>query len=259
MQKTTNIESTFKSHPSTPEASGLRVLGVKITTTNWPAITQSMHEKGYAIVSNLLTGEQCNELKSLYDKPNLYRKTVTMERYRFGLGEYKYFNYPLPSLIQTIREEIYPHLTPIANDWMRVLSMDEKFPDLLSDLLARCQANNQLKPTPLILKYGEGGHNTLHQDLYGDVWFPIQMVLFLSEPDEDYAGGEFVLTQQTPRAQSKAIVLKPKKGDALIFTTNFRPVKGTKGYYRVNMKHGVSEVHKGERFTLGIIFHDALS
>ena len=182
-----------------------------------------------------------------------------MERYRFGLGEYKYFNYPLPNLIQNIRENIYPKLAPIANAWMKVLNIHKIFPNTHQELLKQCNDNNQTKATVLILKYGKGGYNTLHQDLYGEIYFPIQTVLFLNEPDEDFTGGEFVLTQQTPRAQSKAIVLKPKKGDMLIFTTNFRPVKGTKGYYRVNMKHGVSAIHSGERHTLGIIFHDALS
>lgn len=182
-----------------------------------------------------------------------------MERYRFGLGEYKYYNYPLPDLIQKIRETIYPKLAPIANSWMKVLKIPTIFPDTHQELQELCHTNGQLKPTVLILKYGKGGYNTLHQDLYGDIFFPIQVVLFLNEPDVDYTGGEFVLTQQIPRAQSKAIVLKPKKGDMLIFTTNFRPEKGNKGYYRVNMKHGVSEIHKGERHTLGIIFHDAIS
>jgi len=182
-----------------------------------------------------------------------------MERYRFGSGEYKYFNYPLPNLIQRIRTGIYPKLAPIANAWFKALNIEKVFPDTHQELLQQCNQNNQLKATVLILKYGKGGHNTLHQDLYGDIYFPIQTVLFLSEPGEDFTGGEFVLTQQTPRAQSKAIVLKPGKGDLLAFTTNFRPVKGTKGYYRANMKHGVSEIHEGERYTLGIIFHDALS
>ena len=182
-----------------------------------------------------------------------------MERYRFGLGEYKYFDYPLPSIIQTLREEIYPKLAPIANLWMKVLKVEKRFPDSFDELQAQCHANNQLKPTPLILKYGKGGFNTLHQDLYGDVYFPLQTVFFLNEPDTDFTGGEFVMTQQTPRAQSKAIVLKPKKGEMLIFTTNFRPVKGKRGYYRVNMKHGVSELYSGERHTMGVIFHDALS
>lgn len=218
-----------------------------------------MHEKGFSIIPKLLTDDQCTELINEYKNPNIYRKTVVMERYRFGLGEYKYFNYPLPNLVQTIRESVYPKLAPIANAWMKVLNIDTVFPDTHQQLLEQCNANNQKKATVLILKYGKGGHNTLHQDLYGDVYFPVQTVLFLNEPDQDFSGGEFVLTQQTPRAQSKAIVLKPKKGDMLIFTTNFRPVKGTKGYYRVNMKHGVSEIHSGVRHTLGIIFHDALS
>lgn len=231
----------------------------KIASINWQNIVEEMHEKGFATIPKFLTDEQCTELINEYNYPNAYRKTVVMERYRFGLGEYKYFNYPLPNLIQSIRESIYPKLAPIANTWMKVLNIDTIFPETHQELLKQCNVNNQLKATVLILKYGKGGHNTLHQDLYGDVYFHIQTVLFLNEPDQDFTGGEFVLTQQIPRAQSKAIVLKPKKGDMLIFTTNFRPVKGSKGYYRVNMKHGVSEIHSGERHTLGIIFHDALT
>jgi uncharacterized protein len=231
----------------------------KLLAIDWQMVTEEMNENGYAILPGLLSNRQCEELIEGYNNENAYRKTVVMERYRFGLGEYKYFNYPLPGLIQTIREIVYPKLAPIANDWMKVLNIDKEFPDTFSELQKLCHANNQTKPTVLILKYGKGGHNTLHQDLYGDVFFPMQSVLFLNEPDADYAGGEFVLTQQTPRAQSKAIVLKPRQGDMLLFTTNFRPVKGSKGYYRVNMKHGVSEVQQGERHTLGIIFHDALN
>lgn len=231
----------------------------KLSTCDWEVITGEMNNKGYTIIPDLLSIPQCEELIDNYDNANAYRKTVVMERYRFGLGEYKYFNYPLPGLIQTVREIIYPKLSPIANNWMKVLNIDKKFPDTFSELQMLCHNNNQTKPTVLILKYGKGGHNTLHQDLYGDIFFPIQSVLFLNEPGDDYTGGEFVLTQQTPRAQSKAIVLKPRKGDMLLFTTNFRPVKGGKGYYRVNMKHGVSEVQEGERHTLGIIFHDAVS
>ena len=231
----------------------------KINSINWTRVGRELNERGFAIVSKIISTEQCEELIDNYVNPDRYRKTITMERYRFGLGEYKYFNYPLPGLIQTIRENVYPHLSSIANDWMNALKIDKHFPDSFSELQALCRTNNQTKPTVLILKYGKGGHNTLHQDLYGEIFFPMQVVLFLNEPDKDYTGGEFVLTQQTPRAQSKAIVLKPKKGDMLIFTTNFRPVKGGKGYYRVNMKHGVSELHDGERHTLGIIFHDALN
>ncbi|MES2131168.1 MAG: 2OG-Fe(II) oxygenase [Bacteroidota bacterium] len=226
---------------------------------DWALMTEQMHEKGYALIPKFLSGEQCVELIAGYSNETAYRKTVVMERYRFGLGEYKYFNYPLPPLIQTIRENMYPKLSPIANAWMKVLHIEKLFPPTFAELQALCHANNQVKPTALILKYGEGGFNTLHQDLYGDIYFPIQTVLFLNEPGQEFTGGEFVLTEQIPRAQSKAIVLKPRKGDMLIFTTNFRPVKGSKGYYRVNMKHGVSEVHSGTRHTLGIIFHDALT
>ncbi len=226
---------------------------------DWQRIASDMHEKGYALVKNVLPPENCDEFIANYDKPAIYRKTVVMERHRFGLGEYKYFDDPLPELVQVVRESVYPKLAPVANAWAERLNLEVRFPVTFEDLQARCHENGQSKPTPLILKYGEGGFNTLHQDLYGDVYFPIQCAFFLNEPEIDYTGGEFVLTEQTPRAQSKAIVLKPRKGDMIIFTTNFRPVKGAKGYYRVNMRHGVSEVLSGERHTLGVIFHDAVS
>jgi uncharacterized protein len=231
----------------------------RITAIDRNKLNEELNTKGHTILQHLLTADECAQLITAYDQPALYRKTITMERYRFGRGEYKYFTYPLPNLIQEIREHIYPVLSPVANSWMKALNIPVMYPDTLNELQTRCHAADQTKPTVLILKYGAGGFNTLHQDLYGDVFFPMQLVLFLNEPDVDYTGGEFVLTQQIPRAQSKAIVLKPQKGDALIFTTNFRPEKGSKGYYRVNMKHGVSEVHNGNRHTLGIIFHDALT
>jgi hypothetical protein len=231
----------------------------KLDAVAWPSITEEMNARGYALLPGLLSSDQCDAFIRDYEKADLYRKTINMERYRFGAGEYKYFAYPLPPMIQDMREYIYPRLAPIANGWMKALHIATEFPVTFSGLQRFCRVNGQDKPTVLILKYSAGGHNTLHQDLYGDVFFPIQLVLFLNEPDKDYTGGEFVLTQQTPRAQSKAIVLTPRKGDILLFTTNFRPVKGTKGYYRANMKHGVSELHSGERHTLGIIFHDALS
>jgi len=229
----------------------------KIGALDWRAITAHMNEKGYALLPEVLPPQACDQLVGQYDIPGLYRKTITMERYRFGLGEYKYFAYPLPNLIQTIRTNVYPHLAPIANGWMKALNMDISFPGTLEELLARCATHQQVLPTVLILKYGKGGHNTLHQDLYGEIFFPVQLVLFLDEPGVDYTGGEFVLVQQTPRAQSKAMVLQPRKGDMLLFTTNFKPAKGARGFYRVNMKHGVSEVREGQRHTLGIIFHDA--
>lgn len=229
----------------------------RIKDTDWLAVTESMHQNGYATIPTLLYDAECDTLKSAYHQSELYRKTVVMERHRFGLGEYKYFNYPLPELLQDLRTHIYPHLASVANAWFKALNIPTSFPLEHKKFLQQCHSNNQQKATALILKYGEGGFNTLHQDLYGDVYFPIQVVLMLSEPEQDFTGGEFVLTQQIPRAQSKAIVLKPKKGDILIFTTNFKPEKGTKGYYRVNMKHGVSEVKTGRRYALGIIFHDA--
>ena len=229
----------------------------KITQLNWDELIASMNEKGFASASNILTAEECDGLINQYHNDLLYRKTIVMERYQYGLGEYKYFQYPLPPLVQNLREMVYAQLAPIANNWMQVLNIDKKFPDNLAGLLELCHLNGQQRPTPLILQYGKGGYNALHQDLYGDVYFPMQAVIFLNEPGEDYEGGEFVLVEQKPRAQSKAIVLKPRKGDMLVFTTNFRPVKGAKGYYRVNMKHGVSEITNGKRYTLGIIFHDA--
>ncbi len=237
----------------------MKDLDVKIASVDWNAISRQMNDHGYAIVPKFITNVQCESLIEAYESPNNYRKTVVMERYRFGFGEYKYFDYPLPEIIQSIRESVYPKLAPLANLWMKVLKTNSKFPNTHSELQALCHANGQFKPTALILKYGKGGYNTLHQDLYGEVYFPFQTVLFLNEPEQEYTGGEFVLTQQTPRAQSRAIVLKPKKGDMLIFTTNFRPVKGTRGYYRATIKHGVSEVQSGKRHTLGIIFHDAIS
>ena len=220
---------------------------------------QDLHEKGFAIVKNVLSKAACETLIRGYNADDTYRKTITMERYRFGLGEYKYFQYPLPPLITELREKVYAELAPIANQWMEVLKIDTRYPDTHAALREMCAAAGQEKPTILILKYGKGGFNTLHQDLYGDIYFPMQAVLFLNQPEEDYTGGEFVLTEQIPRAQSKVNVLKPERGDMLVFTTNFRPVKGSKGYYRVNMKHGVSPLHSGERHTLGIIFHDARS
>ncbi len=237
----------------------MRSIDQRMVNTDWDSATTALNDTGYALLPSLVDKKECRHLIDSYTVPELYRKTVTMERYRFGRGEYKYFNYPLPNLVQNIRTSLYPHLAMVANSWMAALSIDVQYPLTHNALLEQCKAASQSKATPLILKYGKGGYNTLHQDLYGEVYFPMQAVLFLNSPGEDYTGGEFVLIQQTPRAQSKAIVLQPKEGDLLIFTTNFRPVKGSRGYYRAPMKHGVSEVHSGTRQTLGIIFHDAES
>jgi hypothetical protein len=230
----------------------------KITEINGQKIAEEMHERGYSLLSQFLPVKYCKEFIDKYYNEDLYRKIINMEKYRFGLGEYKYFKYPLPNLIHNIRKGVYPILAPIANNWMLQLNLRRQFPKEFERLQKICHDNNQTECTVLILKYGKGGFNTLHQDLYGNIFFPIQLVLFLNQPDEDYSGGEFVLTQQNPRSQSKAIVLRPRMGDMLILTTNFRPMKGNKGYYQVQMRHGISEVRYGERHTLGIIFHDAL-
>ena len=180
-----------------------------------------------------------------------------MQRYRFGMGAYKYFNYPLPVIVQTLRENMYGPLSNMANEWMQQLSLDTFFPNEHRQLIDNCNKHDQSRPTPLILRYEVGGYNTLHQDLYGEIYFPFQVVFILNQNSVDFTGGEFVMTEQIPRAQSKATVLTPDQGDAVIFTTNFRPVKGTRGYYRANMKHGISEVKSGVRYAMGIIFHDA--
>lgn len=230
-----------------------------IAGIDWQEVASALHNRGFACIPKILPDDLCAGLIRDYDLADLYRKKVVMERHRFGLGEYKYYNYPLPLLVQCIRESLYPRLAPIANNWMQWLGIPTVYPDSLSGFLQQCWEKAQVKATPLILKYGKNGFNNMHQDLYGEMYFPLQAVLFLNQPGQDYIGGEFVVTQQTPRAQSSATVLSPDKGDLLVFTTNFRPVKGTRGYYRVNMKHGVSRIQEGERHTLGILFHDALT
>lgn len=224
---------------------------------NWSHITHDLNEKGFSIIPSVLLPEECNHLSGLYADHELYRNTIDMKRYRFGMGEYRYFNYPLPPVIQVLREEFYRPLSRIANEWMRNLVIEKQFPETHQELIEQCRVHDQHRPTPLLLRYHTGGFNTLHQDLYGEIYFPFQVVIALTQHGRDHEGGELVLVEQIPRAQSKAVIVKPDQGDVVIFTTNFRPVKGTRGYYRANMKHGVSEVKSGERYALGIIFHDA--
>jgi uncharacterized protein len=218
---------------------------------------ESINERGFALLKKLLLPEDCKQIQLLY-QDNIYRNTIDMQRYRFGQGEYKYFEYPLPPKIQKLRSELYHILAPIANRWMQALAIEKIFPVRHELFIEQCNAANQFRPTPLILRYEAGGFNTLHQDLYGEVYFPFQVVIVLTKPAEDHIGGELVFVEQVPRAQSKAQVIAPSQGDAVVFTTNFRPVSGTRGYYRANMKHGVSTVHSGVRMALGIIFHDAI-
>lgn len=232
---------------------------MQINTLDWNAIRSELHDNGFVQVPGVLSDVECTALREGYGEPGLFRKTIQMERYRFGKGEYKYFGYPLPDLISSLRERVYAQIVPVANEWMSELQLGTRFPATLVEMKQLCHDAGQTKPTILILRYETGGFNTMHQDLYGEVYFPMQMVFVLDQVDTDYTGGEFVLTEQIPRAQSKANVLRPHKGDMLIFTTNFRPVKGSRGYYRVNMKHGVSPLLSGVRHSLGIIFHDAQS
>lgn len=223
---------------------------------DWVKVSTDLNSKGVSHIDQLLSPDECSNLIALYSQP-IYRSVINMHRYRFGQGEYKYFSYPLPDMIQTLREGLYPSLSEIANQWAKLLNDDTTYPTKHSDFISRCHDHEQQRPTPLILHYQQAGFNTLHQDLYGEVYFPFQVVIVLSQRGRDYEGGELVMTEQLPRAQSKANVLTPNQGDAIIFTTNFRPVKGTRGYYKSRMKHGVSEIKSGERYALGIIFHDA--
>jgi len=231
----------------------------RILAMDWERHCRELNASGYTIVPCLLTNDDCRTIIDLYDNPQNFRKVVNMSRHRFGVGEYKYFGYPLPEIVNTIRESFYPALSAVANLWNRALHIEHTYPALHEDLLEQCRIAGQLLPTPLMLKYGVGGYNTLHQDLYGDVYFPMQAVFLLNDPQHEFTGGEFVLVEQVPRAQSRAIVLRLKQGESLIFTTRFRPEQGSKGYYRVQVKHGVSTVLEGNRYAMGIIFHDAVS
>jgi hypothetical protein len=253
-----NLSNTIMNATS-QQAISNNTLKDRILALDWDRHSEQLVTKGYTIVPQLLTHEDCNTIIEYYDDPRCFRKTVNMSRHRFGAGEYKYFLYPLPAAIQTVRENFYPPLSKVANAWNNALHIDYTYPPLHELFLEKCHIAGQLLPTPLILKYGRGGYNTLHQDLYGEVFFPMQEVVVLSDPDTDFTGGEFVLVEQVPRAQSRAIVLRLRKGDSLIFTTRFRPEQGIKGYYRVQVKHGVSEIHQGTRYALGIIFHDAVN
>jgi hypothetical protein len=220
-------------------------------------ITRNLNDVGYAIAPKVLTEKECDILISEYNNKLLYRKTVIMERQQNGLGQYKYFNYPLPEVVQQLRTGIYPLLVPIANNWMQMLNIDTIFPNTHDNLLDYCQCLNQHKPSPFILRYTISGYHSLHQDIYGEVFFPIQVVVLLSDAGRDYQGGEFVLVEERPRKRSRVVVLKPGLGDLLFFTTNFRPVKDSKGYHCVDVRHCFSEVTKGQHYSLGITFHDA--
>jgi hypothetical protein len=218
--------------------------------------SDSLTTRGFAQLPAVLTPAQCADLIALYSDPDRFRTRIDMQQYRFGRGEYQYFRYPLPPIVDHLRHSLYAALAPIANRWSDLLHTP-KFPDTLDALLEHCHARGQTRPTPLMLRYGPGDFNCLHQDLYGEIAFPFQVVCFLSEPGRDYTGGEFLLVENPPRAQSMGRALLPRQGDALVITTRYRPAAGKRGSYRVGVRHGVSEVTAGNRWTLGIIFHDA--
>jgi hypothetical protein len=234
-----------------------RTIAERVHALEWDELREQLDAVGHAITVPLLDGGETEELADLFDGGR-FRATIDMARHRFGDGRYRYFDHPLPDTIAQLRTSFYRHLAPIANDWSQLLRGDNPtFPPEHDELLERCRAAGQERPTPLILRYGEGDWNALHQDLYGDVYFPFQILTILSEPGVDFEGGEFVLIEQRPRAQSRAHVLKPPRGAFVIFPTQQRPNRGTNGYHRVGMRHGVSTVTRGQRTALGVIFHDS--
>src|ERR1700678_2219982 len=232
-------------------------LDQRIKRLDWAAMRQSIHDRGYATTPLILDPGECNDLIALYDRREVFRNRVVMERFGYGLGEYKYFAAPLPPIVEAMRLAMYARLAPIASDWMRALRIGEGFPPALKDFLEIFRDAGQIKPTPLMLKYETGGYNCMHQDLYGEVFFPLQMTIVLSGRETDFEGGEFLLTEQRPRAQSRGEAITLDRGEAIIFATRWRPVRGARGHYRVNVRHGVSRIKTGNRFSLGIIFHDA--
>jgi uncharacterized protein len=229
----------------------------RVEKLEWPALETRLEEQGSAVLPGILSGEECRALAGLYPKDDRFRSRVVMSRHGFGRGEYKYFRYPLPEIIAGLRTVLYRRLASLANRWNMAMSIDVRYPEEHADFAAQCHAAGQLRPTPLLLQYGEGDYNCLHQDLYGEHVFPVQVAFLLSEPGRDFSGGEFVLTEQRPRMQSRPEVVPLRQGDGVAFAVHHRPVQGTRGAYRVNLRHGVSRLRSGQRHTVGIIFHDA--
>lgn len=234
-----------------------QTIRTRIAALDWNAVAEHLDARGWARLPRLLDREACQETSSLYASSDRFRSHVVMARHGYGRGEYRYFAYPLPALVEELRSTLYPFLVPIANRWHERLHLKPRFPADHAAFLARCHEAGQTRPTPLMLRYGPGDYNCLHQDLYGEHVFPLQMAILLSEAGSDFSGGEFVLTEQRPRMQSRVEVVPLEQGDAVLFAVNFRPQTGSHGDYRVAMRHGVSTVGEGQRHTLGIIFHDA--
>lgn len=233
------------------------VIGRRLRAVDWQALGSDLDAQGYAVIPQLLTGEACAAMSARYDEDALFRSRVVMARHGYGRGEYRYFAYPLPDPVAELRTQVYAQLAPLANRWSSAMGIALSYPDTHADFIARCHAAGQLRPTPLLLRYGADDYNCLHQDLYGEHVFPLQLAVLLSRPGEDFSGGEFVLTEQRPRMQSRAEVVPLTQGDAVVFAVHHRPVQGSRGTYRVNLRHGVSRLRTGHRHTLGVIFHDA--
>jgi hypothetical protein len=232
-------------------------LDQRVGRYDWRAPDTELGSYGCAVIERLLEPEECAYIAALYDQEEHFRSHIQMARHGFGKGEYRYFKYPLPDLVGNLRTALYPRLASVANDWNEPLGISQRYPEVHADFLSLCHDAGQTRPTPLLLQYGPGDFNCLHQDLYGDLAFPIQVAILLSKPGRDFTGGEFVLTEQRPRMQSRVEVVPLKQGDAVAFAVHNRPVQGSRGSYRVNMRHGVSRVRSGKRHTIGIIFHDA--
>jgi hypothetical protein len=233
-------------------------VGARIRALDWDRASEELDAAGNAILAGLLSTDECRSLAGLYPADDIFRSRIVMARHGFGRGEYKYFSYPLPEIVARLRTALYPQLAPIANRWNEALGLDVRYPAAHAEFIARCHEAGQRKPTPLLLQYQAGDFNCLHQDVYGEHVFPLQVAILLSQPGRDFTGGEFVMTEQRPRMQSRAEVVPLKQGDAVVFTVRSRPVEGTRGVYRVNLRHGVSRIRSGHRHTVGIIFHDAL-
>ena len=229
----------------------------RLAARDWTAVAAALDAQGWATLTSLLAPQECGAIADLYGKPEGFRSRVIMGKHGFGRGEYRYFAYPLPGLIEALRRALYVRLAPVANQWHAMMGMDVRFPADHPAFIQRCHEAGQTRSTPLLLQYGEGDYNCLHQDVYGAHVFPLQVAILLSEPGKDFDGGEFALTEQSPRMQSRDAVVPLKKGDAVIFAVNSRPVQGARGSYRVNLRHGVSQIRAGHRHTVGIIFHDA--
>ncbi len=240
-----------------PRASADKTAEARVAGYDWQALGEELNNYGCAVMPKLLSPEECRTISALYQEEEHFRSRVHMARYGFGRGEYRYFKYPLPELLQGLRTALYPHLARIANDWNERMGIEDRFPGDHRLFLKRCHDAGQARPTPLLLQYITGDYNCLHQDLYGDHVFPLQVTILLSEPDRDFTGGEFVMTEQRPRMQSRAEVVPLCQGDAVVLAVNSRPIKGSRGTYRVRLRHGVSRIRSGTRHTVGIVFHDA--